>query len=98
MAKSAMAASMVVSALAGSYQAVQSDRTARAGRRAQGAALQQAQNAAIKQENRAEDELMRARRGAPDLAALLADNQMLKPSATQLSGGFGVTPSTLLGG
>ncbi len=92
--KTAVGIASIVGALATGYNAVQTDTAQRKGRAMQKTANQQAQNAALKQEQSAEDAVRRANKQQPDIAALLADAQGPQKPATMLTG---TTGNTLLG-
>ena len=97
MAEVILPVAAVVAAGTGGYSAYSSDVSQRKGLARQKTAQQLAQNSALKQEKTAEEEVMRARRKQPDLAAILADMQGLKPT-TKLTGPGGLASTSLLGG
>ncbi len=98
MAKTALAVGAVVSALATTYGTVKQDQAQGKARKTQRTANQLAQNAALKNEQQTERELMRAQRSQPDLAALLAEQQAgARGPSTMLTGTTGLSTSNLLG-
>ena len=97
MAKTAIAIGAVTAALASGVSAERQDSAARKSRNMTRTANQQAQNAAMKQNQLAEEQIARADKKTPDLAALLADQQQLRGPSTMLTGPSGLPANSMLG-
>ena len=94
MVKTALAIGAVSSALATTYSAYEQQQSAKKGRKMQEGAQQQAMAQAQGQQRASEEQMRRANRKVPDVAALLADAQQMRQPSTMLSG---LPTSNLLG-
>ena len=85
--KTTLAIGAIASALATTYGAVQQKEAASKSRSMQKTAMQQSENAALKQETSNDAALRKANKKMPDLTELLASQSMSPQAGTMLSGG-----------
>ena len=101
MALGTLGTTLAVASVAGTgasiYGGVQQQKAAKKGRQLSRDANQQAENAARKNMETAEQNINRANQKQPDIAAILASAQAPKVPSTILSGASGIQTSTLLG-